>query len=81
MAHKIALMPCAKCGGDNLFFDKCVSRIRCKDCRNKSGLITPWVNKGYTETEAAAASWNAEQKRILKENNEQTKDIDARGGG
>ena len=50
--------PCPFCGSTDIAHDKCTQRVRCRNCRATSGMISKWFNMGFTETESAVMAWN-----------------------
>lgn len=54
----VRLRPCPECGSEQLKFMACISSVKCKKCGCKNGPISFYINKGYSEKEAAYRSWN-----------------------
>lgn len=49
---------CPFCGSSEVNFNKCTKRVWCKKCHASSGIITPFLQQGMTEDEAAITAWN-----------------------
>ncbi len=58
MRNKYNLEPCPFCGNPDVWLSKCQSAVKCNKCLCKAPIITPFINKGMKEEDAARAAWN-----------------------
>lgn len=53
------IKPCPFCGSLNIQIDKCVSRVRCRNCFATSGMISRLIAyAGVDEKVAPILAWN-----------------------
>lgn len=74
------LNPCPECGSTNVKYMACTSCIRCKSCGKRNVGISEYINRGYTQKQAAYHSWNDMCDKELRLRSEQngTKEEDPR---
>lgn len=59
----LEIKPCPFCGSVEIHFDKCTSRVRCKNCFCTSGLIARLVEYSKINDEnAPIIAWNTRWK-------------------
>jgi len=55
----LEIKPCPFCGSTNIQIDKCVSRVRCRNCFATSGLVSRLIAyAGIKDEDAPIMAWN-----------------------